>query len=72
MTTQLPQFIRHASGSLYDRGGADSHYRRPPSPHWYPNGSGKGDKVVDLDENEIAEYHAGYQDNEAAGDFKEW
>ena len=71
-TNNQPQFTRNRNGSLYDRGSADSHYRRASSPHWYPEGTGKGDKVVDLTDAEIAEYRAGYDDNEAAGDFKEW
>lgn len=71
-TINQPQFIRRRNGSLYDRGSADSYYRRSSSPHWYPEGTGKGDKVVDLTDVEVAEYRAGYDDNEAAGDFKEW
>ena len=29
-----PQFDRERHGSLYDRGRADSYYRRGPNPHW--------------------------------------
>lgn len=67
-----PQFNRSEHGSLYDRGSADSYYRRPPSPHWYPEGAYKGCRVVDLNEAEIEEYCAGYGDNEKSGCFKEW
>jgi hypothetical protein len=66
-----PQFSK-GHGSLYDRGSADSWYRRGRNPHWYPEGTYNGDKVTDLTEAEIAEYNAGYDENEANGDHKEW
>jgi hypothetical protein len=59
-------------GSLYDRGGADSYYRRPIKPHYYPQGSYNGEPVTDLSPEEIAVYMQGYFDNEKAGDFKDW
>ncbi len=55
-----PQFDRDRNGSLYDRGGADSCYGRSRDPHWYPQGTYKGDPVKDLTPHEIAEYNAGY------------
>ena len=55
-----PQFDRDRNGSLYDRGGADSVYGRSRDPHWYPEGTYKGDPVKDLTPHEIAEYNAGY------------
>ena len=61
-----------AHGSPYDRGGADSWYRRPRSPHWYPAGTGNG-KEIGIDEmtpQQIAAYHAGYTLNELRGDHK--
>lgn len=69
---QDPQFDRGRHGSLYDRGSADSYYGRPPEPHWYPDGSYHGPKVVDLTEYERAEYMAGYDDNQRSGDRKDW
>lgn len=72
MTAIKPQFNRNQHGSLYDRGSADSYYRRPITPHWYPEGSYKGERVTRLSLAEIAEYNAGYSANEEAGDFKEW
>ena len=66
------QFDRKRHGGLYDRGSADSYYRRAKMPHWYPEGTGKGDQIVDLSAEEIAEYAAGYADNEADGNHKEW
>jgi hypothetical protein len=65
----LPQFIRSKHGSLYDRGSADSYYRRPRDPHWYPQGTYHGEKITDLREEEIAEYNAGYDENT---EFKDW
>jgi hypothetical protein len=68
----VPQFDRKQHGSLYDRGSADSYYGRPRNPHWYPNGSYRGDAVVALSAEESAEYHAGYDYNEQYGDKKDW
>ncbi len=65
-------------GSPYDRGGADSYYRRSYDPHHYggPQGGPHGGTVkiymIDMTPEEITAYTAGYRDNEEAGDFKEW
>jgi hypothetical protein len=59
-------------GSLYDRGRADSHYGRPKNPHWYPDGTYKGDRLEATDPADIAEYLAGYEYNERYGDKKSW
>lgn len=67
-----PQFDRDRHGSLYDRGRADSYYRREMQPHWFPNGTGHGDRIEDLTAEEIAEYRAGYEWNERFGDKKSW
>ena len=67
-----PQFDRTQHGSLYDRGSADSYYGRGRDPHWYPNGTYNGPKVTDLTDAERAEYLAGYSDNEANGNHKNW
>jgi hypothetical protein len=67
-----PQFQRDRHGSLYDRGRADSYYRRSRSPHWYPEGTGHGARVTNLTSEEITEYMAGYDDNEKFGDKKDW
>lgn len=60
------------NGSPYDRGGADSYYRRGFDPHWYPLGTYNGDRVEqqDMTEYQIAAYHAGFTDNEKLGYFK--
>ena len=67
-----PGFNRRRHGSLYDRGAADSYYSRSRDPHWYPNGTYNGPKVTDLDDEQIAEYMAGYEDNEKEGIKKVW
>ena len=60
------------NGSPFDRGGADSYYRRGFNPHWYTLGTYKGDRIEkkDMTEQEIAAYLAGYTENEKLGNFK--
>ena len=48
-----PQFDRKRHGGLFDRGSADSYYGRPQDPHWYPEGTGHGDKIVALNDVEL-------------------
>jgi len=67
---QGPQFDRENHGGLFDRGSADSYYGRPRDPHWYPAGSYNGDKITELTEAELQEYHAGYEHNEQFGGKK--
>lgn len=67
-----PQFERGRHGGLYDRGSADSYYGRPPGPHWWPLGTGNGEKITKLTPEERAEYMAGYEHNEKYGDKKNW
>ncbi len=61
-------------GSPYDRGMADSYYRRGRNPHYYLGDTGNSPRVTvkDMTPDEIAAYHAGYDDNEDFGDYKEW
>lgn len=66
------QFDRKRHGCLFDRGSADSYYGRRPSPHYGGVGGDSGPEVVDLTAEEIAEYMAGYRDNEQNGDKKDW
>ena len=67
-----PAFDRERHGSLFDRGSADSYYGRPTSPHWWPEGTGRGQSVTELTRDEIEEYLDGYEYNEQFGDKKEW
>lgn len=70
MSTKYDQ--RH--GGPYDRGAADSYYRRSGSPHYYEAGSMTSHKVEadDMTAEEIEAYYAGFDDNEKAMDFKEY
>jgi hypothetical protein len=61
-------------GGPYDRGGADSYYRRPCSPHYYKGDTGSSE-IVHEDQmtlEEIEAYLAGFKDNETSGDFKDY
>lgn len=64
--------MRH--GGPYDRGSADSYYRRARKPHYYTGNTGTSPLVEEKDMTaaEIAEYYKGYDDNQASGNFKEW
>jgi hypothetical protein len=66
------QFDRAKHGSLFDRGSADSYYGRKPGPHYGGVGGGSGPTVPVTDEASVAEYMAGYKDNELHGSKKEW
>ena len=66
------QFIRKNHGSLYDRGSADSYYGRPQHPHYGGVGGDSGERVNVNDPQSVAEYQAGYEDNERFGDKKDW
>ena len=72
MKNDKPQFDRERHGCLFDRGGADSYYRRPRKPHWYSQGTYNGEPVTDLTPEEIAEYNAGFDENEDAMNFKDY
>ena len=66
-STPLPKADR-GHGSPYDRGTADSYYRRPPCPHRKDGWA----RVTDLTPAEVTEYNTGYADNEAAGSYKDF
>jgi hypothetical protein len=61
-------------GSPFDRGSADSYYHRGRDPHWYPEGTYKGERVgkEQMTAQQIQAYLAGYQYNEQFGDKKDW
>ena len=54
--------MNHEHGSPYDRGSADSFYRRQAEPHYMINGARI--EKVDMTAEQIAEYEAGFLDNE--------
>jgi len=66
------QFDRERHGSLWDRGSADSYYHREPNPHYGGVGGGSGERVEVADEDSVAEYMAGYGDNEQFGSKKDF
>lgn len=61
-------------GSPFDRGSADSYYGRGRDPHYWPEGTYKGEKVSkeQMTPQEVQAYLAGYQWNEQFGDKKDW
>ena len=61
-------------GGPYDRGSADSYYRRPFKPHFYRGATYSTEEVQleDMTAEEIVAYTAGYRDNEEDGNFKDW
>ncbi len=60
-------------GGPYDRGSADAYYRRPFDPHYWPDGTGSGERVkIEKGTPEWDAYNAGFDYQLACGDFKEW
>ena len=61
-------------GGPYDRGSADSYYRRPFRPHYFVGNSYMSTEVTEKDmcEEDIEAYAAGYNDNERDGNFKDY
>ncbi len=55
--------------SPFDRGAADSYYQRGAVPHYYADGKRVQEEQMTLAE--IAEYYAGYDQNEVT-QSKEW
>jgi len=62
-------FTRH--GGAYDRGSADAYYHRPANPHYFTGDTHSSTKIeeVDMSEEEIAAYMAGYNEET---DRKNW
>jgi hypothetical protein len=59
-------------GDPFDRGSADSYYGRPRDPHRGGVGGDSGPRVSQLNEQELQEYHSGYDYNEQFGDKKNY
>jgi hypothetical protein len=66
-------------GSPYDRGRADSYYRRARSPHYMKNDingyvtfNSARVSEKDMTAQQIVEYNLGFDENEASGNFKDW
>ena len=62
---------RGKHGSPASRGGADRYYGRPYKPHYYPEGTYVGERIIppQMTEAQIEEYHNAYRQEE---DRKDW
>ena len=58
--------MNQAHGSPFDRGSADSFYRRPGQAHYMVDGARI--EKADMTAEQIAEYEAGFLDNEKRTD----
>jgi len=61
-------------GGPYDRGSADSYYRRERRPHYFKGGSYMSEEILEknMTVDEIAAYNKGFDDNEADYNFKDY
>jgi hypothetical protein len=61
-------------GGPYDRGSADSYYRRGFKPHYFVGDTYTSEEVLQeqMTPEEIEAYTAGYEDNERDGNFKDY
>ena len=61
-------------GGPWDRGRADSYYRRAFRPHYYVGDTGTSQLVPEsqMTLEEIEAYRAGFEYNESCGDFKDY
>jgi hypothetical protein len=61
-------------GGPYDRGSADSYYRRSRKPHYYVGDTYSSEIVTEerMTLRQIDEYYQGFDDNESSQNFKDW
>ena len=66
--------IKSRHGDAFDRGSADSWYRRNPQPHFYREGSYMSERVnqSEMTKEEIRLYNLGYEYNELQGGHKDY
>ena len=66
--------INKRHGGPYDRGSADSYYGRARRPHFFSDATYASDEITEqfMTKQQIAEYNLGFDDNEAAANFKDW
>lgn len=59
-------------GGPFDRGAADSYYRRPRSPHFFTGDTYSSEEIVksSMTQEQIDEYLAGYEWNESCSNHK--
>ena len=62
--------MTHHHGSPYDRGWHDHYYRRDRSPHKWGDPCGM-ERIEALTDDELAEYHAGYDEAERLDERKD-
>jgi len=67
-------YYNQRHGGPYDRGMADSYYRRGFDPHYFVGDSYNSPRITleQMTAAEITAYTAGYRYNEELGDHKEW
>jgi hypothetical protein len=72
MKNKIQHDTRH--GGPYDRGSADSYYRRGMNPHYYVGATGFSPLIeeANMTPEEIEAYEDGFMDNERDGDFKDY
>ena len=63
------KYINKSYGSPWDRGASDSYYCRGINPHYWPAGTGFGNRrgMEEMTAEQIQEYLDGYHENEAIG-----
>ena len=61
-------------GGPWDRGAADSYYRRPRNPHYFVDATHQSKEKTEeeMTAEEIEAYHAGFDENEYIGDHKDY
>ena len=61
-------------GGPWDRGSADSYYRRGKNPHYFKGDTYQSEEVKEsqMTAEEIEAYLAGYEQNEAERNFKDY
>lgn len=60
-------------GGPWDRGSADSYYRRGPRPHYFAGPTYHSEEIIpEPGSQEYREYMEGFEYNEKYGDFKDW
>jgi hypothetical protein len=66
--------INFRHGGPYDRGAADSYYRRPRRPHFFRGDTYNSEEVLEenMTEDEIYEYNLGFDENEESDNHKDW
>jgi len=74
LISQHQELYSQRHGSPYDRGSADSYYRRGFNPHYFIGDSYSSTRLdlEDMSAEEITAYSAGYGDNELLGNWKDY